>query len=323
MCAKKSCRLNQYLTTLCVMNQLVEPHGSTQLHRLSRLGMLTDALFKRWLRARAARATRDGYDDLAVSGRDMIGSDVLTDGLYERALLKTLFDDLLAPRAKEFSEGVAVDVGANIGNHSLFFSHRFSKVLAFEPNPTAVHFLRGNINLNDAGNVDVHTFGLSDQSRTAFLGMREGNNIGSGSMLADRTSESLSIEVKTLDEVLESDYEDETIRLIKIDVEGHELGVLRGAGKLLKKQKPILLFEVAGKYGEAGSDAVLQFLREVGYRGFFTVAKDHPLPELRSKASRIMVRLILGASYEMRRWDTLDDRFYNAVIATESEDYFS
>ena len=75
-----------------------------------------------------------------------------------------------------------VDVGANIGNHCLFFSQRFSRVLAFEPNPLAVDLLRWNLRANGIDNVTVHAVGLAEQPSTATLSIVD-RNLGSSHLV--------------------------------------------------------------------------------------------------------------------------------------------
>lgn len=66
---------------------------------------------------------------------DHIGDEIFINGLYEMNLLHGLFDCVLGRFSDKFLHGTCLDVGANIGNHSLFWSTRFKSVYAFEPNP--------------------------------------------------------------------------------------------------------------------------------------------------------------------------------------------
>ena len=63
---------------------------------------------------------------------DHIGDSIFVDGLYEGALLQSAFSTLLHSYAGRFAESACLDVGANIGNHSVFFADRFARVVAVE-----------------------------------------------------------------------------------------------------------------------------------------------------------------------------------------------
>lgn len=82
------------------------------------------------------------YPNLAVFSRDHVGIRVQVDGLYEKPYLEFFIEWL-----KFNFSGLALDVGANIGNHSVFFSKYFQKVMSFEPNPSTYHLLSYNATL--------------------------------------------------------------------------------------------------------------------------------------------------------------------------------
>jgi protein-L-isoaspartate O-methyltransferase len=102
------------------------------------------------------RVGRHRYSVTAPDG-DWIGSAIQRTGRpYEQDLLRTLGQ--FAQRSS-----IVLDIGANIGNHVLYFALvRGSTVYAFEPNPIAAEYLRTNIERNGAGDVRVHEVGLSD-----------------------------------------------------------------------------------------------------------------------------------------------------------------
>lgn len=76
---------------------------------------------------------RERNQRMAVYANDLIGMFIFLDGIYERDYLET-FIKLLEPLKEEFESWVVVDAGANIGNHSIYFSKLFGKVHAFEAN---------------------------------------------------------------------------------------------------------------------------------------------------------------------------------------------
>lgn len=153
------------------------------------------------------------------------------------------------------AHGLVIDVGANIGLHTLVMaaSRRTPnvKVIAFEANPDMVDKLRQNLALNNYPDVYVYSLGLNDREGVFELGLpyAEGqdtyHNPGIASMsdwkLAVRKIE---VTCKTLDNVLiESGFGCDKVKLIKLDVEGKELDILKGADTVLSKSAPAVIVE--------------------------------------------------------------------------------
>ena len=156
-----------------------------------------------------------------------------------------------------------LDIGANIGLYSLAASNLFWKVIAFEPDPRSLPALKENITRSNACNVTVAPVALSDKSGTAALRVDPLNqggsslNVPGGSYslkAAERdlsnwkshslTQEAFSVQTETLDAYL-AKSEAHNIRLVKIDVEGHEESVLIGATAMLQRERPVLFVEVS------------------------------------------------------------------------------
>jgi FkbM family methyltransferase len=258
-----------------------------------------------------------GYPSLAVIPDDEIGLEIIRSGLYEENILQLMFDEVLAPLQHKFNSSSALDVGANIGNHSLYFARRFKTVVAFEPGVIASLLLEANIKINRPGNVLFFRLGLSDASGKAELETREPNNLGTSSVtLGPGSSTSESVELRRGDDVIGALPELPKVALIKLDVEGHELPALKGLEGLLRSQMPVVLFETSGKGGECGSDAILSFLRSVGYSNFYALTRDFRLPNWSHPVVRAGLRAIFKARYVLDQRDELENRFYNLAIAT-------
>ena len=126
--------------------------------------------FREWMAGRALRRRKPDFSRerpmVSIIG-DSVSDAIRAEQLYERDILEFVRDRLLDPRITP--REVAVDVGANIGNHSLFLADIFERVIAFEPNPLARSIMEINLALNKVGNVELRAVGLSDQSGTATL----------------------------------------------------------------------------------------------------------------------------------------------------------
>ena len=116
-------------------------------------------------------------------------------------------------------------------------------------------------------------FGLSDIEGNLPFHINS-SNIG-GSRIIDENNPSIKgsiqINVKTLDNL--SEIKDANIALVKIDVEGHELNVLKGAKCIISRNMPAILFEQCASEIVDGSSQVIKYLEELGYE-FFTIKKN-------------------------------------------------
>ncbi len=154
--------------------------------------------------------------------------------------------------------GIAVDVGANYGFYSFHLARIYRRVVAFEPNPHAAAPLKAW----RQPAVTLHEVALSDAQGSATLRIPtvQGRDMsGWASLDAVRIPEAhavSSIEVRT--RTLDS-YELDDVGFLKIDVEGHELRVLRGARATVDRWRPHLLVEL-------GDPQVERLLATLGYR---------------------------------------------------------
>lgn len=136
--------------------------------------------------------------------------------------------------------GVFIDVGANIGYFTKLASALVGttgRVVAVEPMPAAQRLLQ--LNSATLHNVTIFTVALSDKNGTTTFYVRKKGDMSS--LSHDPCARPVQIRVSTLDELLP---DQSRIDLIKIDVEGSELEVLRGGRKTLSQYRPIVYFEL-------------------------------------------------------------------------------
>ena len=135
----------------------------------------------------------------------------------------------------------SIDVGAYKGVYTYFISKYSNKVYAFEPNPKSFKILRKTVRKN----VKVFPYALSDKSSFDFLKIPKGkkgySNQGGSirEVKLDARFRKIKVKTKKID-----DLNLKNIGFIKIDAEGVEYNVLRGAKKLIQKSKPTLLIEI-------------------------------------------------------------------------------
>lgn len=139
----------------------------------------------------------------------------------------------------DIGEGLFVDAGANIGNHSLYFSAVLGrKVVAFEPAAAAFDQLVRNVYLNRVeGLVTMHKVALGSLDGAGRMNLVPAN-LGASSFIPDEQGDVIR---STIDSTLSNCSE--RIALIKIDVEGDELEVLKGAANVILKDFPLLIVE--------------------------------------------------------------------------------
>lgn len=172
---------------------------------------------------------------------------------------------------------IFIDIGACIGFYSLSIASmcpNISRIDLFEPNNENFLCAKRNIELNNeiAVKSNLYNFGLSDESVSKKLYTLKKNDGAGGSIAefegqyADNDAVSFDIEVRIGDELLK--YENKKI-VLKIDVERHELSVLKGIKELLTKNKCLIQVEVFGEYFKS----INSIMKDYGYKEFHRI--DH------------------------------------------------
>lgn len=152
-----------------------------------------------------------------------------------------------------------IEIGANIGTHTIPLAQRAAMVYAFEPQRLVYQVLAANIALNQLTNVFAWQAALSDVGGRAFmpeLNPRAPHNFGGVSMQTEPTSEAVM-------QLVLDDIGIAQCGLLKIDVEGMELEVLKGAHKLIMRHRPYIYVENDRREKSAALISYLQ--QELGY----------------------------------------------------------
>ncbi len=162
--------------------------------------------------------------------------------------------------------GTFVDIGANVGNHTLFVAHYLSptSVIPIEPNPLSIKLLVANVVLNDLiGTVRLDRLGvgIGDENSGGYAMEDRQRNRGAAKMLPGQGD----IAVRRGDDILK----DVTPSLIKIDVEGMELQALSGLEETLDRARPALLVEV----DNVNEDGFLTWVEAARYRVTKTIQR--------------------------------------------------
>lgn len=257
---------------------------------------------------------------LVIFSFDHIGLSINLDGRYENSQLN-LLEQFITKKMKNSNKQIALDIGANIGNHSLFLSKYFEKVYSFEPNPITFDVLSINTKyLADKKNIITYNFGLSDiENELPFI--VNSDNIG-GSKIISLDSKSsnpkkLLIKVKKADDI--DILLKENISLIKIDVEGHEINSLKGAEKIIVKNKPVILFEQGSEEIIDKKSEVIEYLSGHNY-SFYTMKQRFYFGEsFIFRLFGVCLSSIFGEQLSFIKTTTFKKQFYDMILAIQKD----
>ncbi len=191
--------------------------------------------------------------------------------------------------ARFLQRGMTVlDIGAHQGLYTLLASKcvgNGGRVLAFEPSPRERKQLFLHLRVNRCANVKVLPFALGNETSEAEFFLVDGNETGCNSLrppAVNQPTHKIHVGVRRLDEVVRQEGV-ESVDFIKLDVEGGELAVLRGATGLLEgRPRPVILAEVQDirtqPWGYQAKE-IIQLLRAKGFR-WFALGADGALEDL-------------------------------------------
>lgn len=255
------------------------------------------------------------FPQLACFSFDFITTAIHLDGQYERDQLEFLIRrvfPLLTP-------GACLDVGANIGNHSVQFARFFESVIAFEPHPRTFKLLSLNAEL--ATNILPLNVGASAEQRTVTV-VDNPHNMGASGVDRAGSGHSVKFELVPID-VLTEVQKLRCITLMKFDVEGHEQFALEGARNTILKHKPLIILEVSKDEVYNGSAPAPEFLRTLGYNHFYeAVSSDinSSVPRPLQKLPRLLSKVLTGKrpskAARLQCVKMLEERNYQMLICS-------
>lgn len=205
-----------------------------------------------------------------------------------------------------------IDIGGNRGVYSYQLWRLGATVEVFEPNPICAEVLTKWANGKER--VRVHCLAISDQAGSAILHIPQDSSgvehDASASLENGDFEKARDIEVKlqTLDSFGFTD-----ISFIKIDVEGHETDVLRGAEQTIRGSFPALLIEIEQRHNRINIGEIFSGLTKWGYRGYFlssgklyslsnfSVERDQPLINFNLSNGRYINNFLFLAEVRSQR----------------------
>lgn len=191
---------------------------------------------------------------IPFADRDLIQRKILASfSFYEIALLRKIKPMIIGMNH-------ILDVGANIGNHSLYFSKicNINKINCFEPMPINFEILKKNIEINKCKGIQLHSLALGSEEGLCSIAEFKSLNYGATSFVNDKNG---LFNVKTLDSL---SYD--SIDFVKIDVEGKHVEFLNGALETLSQNKPLIFIELRKSKNEFQSG--YEILKKLGYSSY-------------------------------------------------------
>jgi FkbM family methyltransferase len=195
--------------------------------------------------------------------------EVIDSSLYFTSTYEVKIDRLFEKYVKPGS--TVIDIGANIGLHTLrsaLLTGQTGKIIAIEPSTWAIKKLQRNLELNPQLSkiIEIRHNALGENVEKAIsLGFQSSYRLNGKNEIYSEV-----VDVLTLDSIAEHDSL-QSVDFIKIDVDGHELHILRGAKQLLSISKPVLVVEFTPSYSISYLDeltAIEQYLQSLGYSVF-------------------------------------------------------
>ena len=177
---------------------------------------------------------------------------------------------------KEIRTGMTIlDIGAHIGVLAVPLANKVGlkgKVYAFEPTPTTLKVLRKTVSINNAKNISVEPYALAD-TKGKLVFYTSDNKVDNSNSLVnnhriDRKETSIEVDVTTVDDFVHS-HNISNVDFIKIDVEGAELRLLKGAATTVSRDRPKMVLSMhpasIKNFGDS-SEEIWNFLKGYGYR---------------------------------------------------------
>lgn len=190
---------------------------------------------------------------------------ILSHGIFEWPLIQ--WCEQFCDKSKNF-----VDIGAHMGTYSIHLSKFSNQVYSFEAQRDTYYNLCGGIALNNYQNIIAYNVALGDpENHNKEMNLNQVSDDGGGSTMSEEIVEisnnniikTHKIKVRTLDS-----YNLENIGFLKLDVEGWEISVLKGAENTLKNNGyPRFIFEVwPDKWFADKKIELLNYIKEIGYQ---------------------------------------------------------
>lgn len=179
---------------------------------------------------------------------------------------------------RDFEFKTSVDIGANVGTYTVELQKNSRKVICIEPLKENIRYLKHLIKKN----VKIYNCGVSNKNKSEYIYVPKFNfnfenalaTLNYKNINTFKQIKRVKIKLKKFDQIVSNLSAIKDIDFIKIDVEGHELEVLKGMSKFLKKSKPIFLIEIEKNHNK-NFNKVFSFLMKKKYKTYILKEKNN------------------------------------------------
>ena len=197
-------------------------------------------------------------NEFAYFFNDTISKEIDIDGVYEKEEISIISN--IVNR-----NSTIIDIGANIGNHSLAFSKFSKKIYSFEAHPKTFQVLK--FNCSNIKKIKLYNIGISDKSGVLYFKNTKTDNIGGRKL---NKFGDIRSKINKLDNIISPKKK---IDLIKLDVEGHEFQALIGMKKIIKNNKCFLFIEFC-ENNVLKRKKIINLLKNHGYTHAYFFKKE-------------------------------------------------
>jgi len=206
---------------------------------------------------------------------DHVSKEIVNSGCYERPLIKFLIKNKHIFCTNK--RGAFIDIGANIGNHSIMLAEYFNMVASVEPNTFCAKCIELNYELNNIENIKVFKVGLGMQ-RSKMRLIIPTDDFSSGYVSDNKSNvDNVDVSVQEVDVITLNDLDkkvSEDISFIKIDAEGMERDIIASGDLFFKSHQPLVAFEA---HGERAYCEVRDELSTHKYKFFYKLTQSRRL----------------------------------------------
>ncbi|MCW3123116.1 MAG: methyltransferase, FkbM family domain protein [Flavipsychrobacter sp.] len=195
-----------------------------------------------------------------INTKDLIGWKIFFTGEYERGTNRVL--------EQYVKEGdIVIEAGANLGSETVLLSKMVGKgrVYGFEPNPYTFDRLKTNVAINELTNVEVFDIAMGEKNGSISFNIYPKNfcNAGMSSKYMETPlTRKITVQQQTLDSFVKA-HNISKVDFLKMDIQGAEMDLLKGAGETMAKYKPKVFLEALEVYNDV--KAMYEELKKYGY----------------------------------------------------------
>jgi FkbM family methyltransferase len=194
---------------------------------------------------------------------------------------------------RDFEFKTSVDIGANVGTYTAELQKNSKKVICIEPLKENIRYLKYLIKKN----VKIYNYALSNKKKIEYIYIPKINfnfdyalaTLNYKNITNFKEFKRVKIKLKKFDQLFFNTHKSKNIDFIKIDVEGHELEVLKGMNIFLKINKPIFLIEIEKRHN-ASFEKVFTFFKKRNYKSYILIENKNLINISRNDFKKIIYK---------------------------------